>query len=223
MKSLLKRQLYREFIYYCRAPRQIVYGCIFFLMMLAFFPLTISANTNTLRLLAPGLIWIDVLFALFLSAEQLFQHDYDDGVIEQWLISGESMYLWVCAKVFVHWGLNVLSLLCLCPIIGLLLHLTAVETAVLMVSLVCGTPAILFLCALASVFSTGLKQKGILMALIVFPLTIPIMIFGSGALTTAMVGLPVQGYLAILLALSTLAVGFLPFAISAVVSMSLSD
>lgn len=223
MMSLLKRQLYREFIYYLRDPRQVVYGCLFFLMMLIFFPLTISAETSTLRMLAPGLIWIDVLFALFLSSEQLFQHDYDDGVIEQWLVSGESMYLWVSAKVFVHWCLNVISLLFLCPLISVFLHLSPYETFILMISLILGTPAILFLCALAAVFSTGLKQKGILMALIVFPLTVPVMIFGSSTLLSAMQGLPVQGYLAILLALSTLAIGFLPFAISAVVSISLSE
>lgn len=223
MISLLKRQLYREFVYYCRSPRQIIYACLFFLMMLIFFPLTISADTSTLRTLAPGLIWIDVLFALFLSSEQLFQHDYDDGIIEQWLISGQSMHLWVSAKVFIHWCINVISLLFLCPLIGMFLHLTPYETFILMISLVCGTPAILFLCALAAVFSTGLKQKGILMALIVFPLTVPVMIFGSSTLASAMLGLPVQGYLAILLALSTLAVGFLPFAISAVASISLAD
>ncbi len=223
MISLLKRQLHREFIYYCRDPRQIFYACLFFLMMLIFFPLTISSDTTTLRMLAPGLIWIDVLFAFFLSSEQLFQHDYDDGIIEQWLVSGESMCLWVSAKVLMHWCLNTIPMLLLCPLIGIFLHLTPHEMIILMISLVCGTPAILFLCALASVFSTGLKQKGILMALIVFPLTVPVMIFGSGTLTSAMLGLPVQGYLAILLALSTLAMGFLPFAISAVVRISLSD
>ena len=92
-----------------------------------------------------------------------------------------------------------------------------------MLSLICGTPTILFLCALAASFSTGLKQKGVLMALILLPLTIPVMIFGSAAIIAAMQGLAVQGYLALLLAISLIAAGFLPFAIAGVIRISLVD
>ena len=92
-----------------------------------------------------------------------------------------------------------------------------------MLSLLCGTPAILFLCALAAAFSTGLQQKGLLMALILLPLTIPVMIFGSGTLIAAMQGVPVSAYLALLLAMSVVSCGLLPFAVAGVIRVGLVD
>ena len=110
-----------------------------------------------------------------------------------------------------------------CPFLAILFSLNVHETLVLMLSLICGTPAILFLCALAAAFSTGLQQKGLLMALILLPLTIPVMIFGSSALIAAMQGLPVSGYLALLLAISVLSCGLLPFAVAGVIRVGLID
>lgn len=223
MKGLFFRQLKREFIFACRDPRQMIYASLFFMMMLVFFPLTIAPDTKTLRMLAPGLIWIDLLFAFFLSSEQLFQRDYEDGIIEQWLVSGESLLQWINAKVFMHWLLAMFPMLILSPVMGIFLQLSAYEIGLLILSLLCGTPAILYLCAFAAALSTGLKQKGILMALVVFPLTVPVMIFGSSTLSSGMTGMAVDGYLAILLAISVLTMGFLPFAMSAVVRGSLAD
>lgn len=221
--QLFKRQLHRELTVYGRDTRQLLYACVFFLMMLVFFPLTISAEAETLRQLAPGLIWIDLLFAFFLSSERLFQSDYDEGIIEQWLVSGYSIRTLITAKLMMNWLLMVVPMLILSPLIGVFLHLSSYEILILMISIVCGTPSLLFLCGLAAAFSTGLKQKGILMALILFPLTIPVMIFGSSTLISAMQMQPIQGFLAILLALSLMTTGFLPWAISAVVRLSLSD
>jgi heme exporter protein B len=110
-----------------------------------------------------------------------------------------------------------------CPLLAVLFALNARETLVLMLVLLCGTPAMLFLCALTAAFGTGQKQKGVLMALVLLPLTIPVMIFGSSGLTSAMQGLPVAGCLAILLALSVVATGFLPFAIAGVIRIGFVD
>jgi heme exporter protein B len=197
--SLFRQQLARETLLHLRQLRLIVNSCLFFLMIIVFFPLTMTPDVNLLRTIAPGLVWIAMLFALFLSAERLFQQDYDDGVIEQWLV----------------------SMLIFCPFLAILFSLTVHETLVLMLSLICGTPTILLLCALAAAFGTGLQQKGVLMALILLPLTIPVMIFGSGTLIASMQGLPSQGYLALLLAMSILAAAALPFAIAGVIRIGL--
>ena len=101
--------------------------------------------------------------------------------------------------------------------------LNTYETCVLMLSLLLGTPAILFLCALAAAFSTGLQQKGLLMPLILLPLTIPVMIFGSGTIIAAMQGFAVSGYLALLLAMSIVSCGLLPFAVAGVIRVGLVD
>ncbi len=221
--SLFKRQLTRELIIHTRQLRMIGNACLFFLMIMVFFPLTMPPDAILLRTILPGLVWIAALLAMLLSSERLFQQDYDDGVIEQWLVSGIPVSLFIGAKVLLHWLASLLPILLFCPLLALLFALTAHETLILMLSLLCGTPTILFLCALAAAFGTGLRQKGVLMALILLPLTIPVMIFGSGAVTAAMQGLPAGGYLAILLAMSVVAAVFLPFAIAGVARIGFVD
>ena len=221
--SLFRQQLSREMLLHLRQLRLIINSCLFFLMIVVFFPLTMTPDVELLRTIAPGLVWIAMLLAMFLSAERLFQQDYDDGVIEQWLVSGYPISILVSAKIVIHWFLNLLPMLIFCPFLAILFTLNVHETLILMLSLVCGTPAILLLCALAAAFSTGIQQKGILMALILLPLTIPVMIFGSGTLIAAMQGLPVQGYLALLLAMSIAASGLLPFAVAGVFRVGLVE
>lgn len=223
MIRMVRRQLHREFTIHCREPRQIIYACLFFVIMLVFFPLTISTDPKMLRTMASGIIWIDLLFTIFLSSDRLFQQDYDDGVIEQWLVSGYPVSMLVTAKMLMHWFLTIIPLLIICPLMSVFFNLSSHETMILILSLLCGTPAISFLCALAAAFSAGLKREGILMALIVFPLTVPILIFGSSTLMASLQGLPVEGYLAILLAFSILTMAFLPVAIGAVIRMSLAE
>ena len=220
---MFMRQLNREYLMHARQLRMIVNSCLFFLMIMVFFPLTMPPDPALLRTILPGLVWIAVLFAILLSSERLFQQDYDDGVIEQWLVSGYPLSVYVAAKVCMHGLSTLLPILLFCPFLALLFALNGHETLILMLSLLCGTPAILFLCALAAAFGTGLRQKGVLMALVLLPLTIPVMIFGSGAITAAMQGLPVVGYLAILLAISVMATGFLPFAVAGIARISFVD
>ncbi len=220
---LFKRQLKREFLLQLRQPRLLVYSALFFLMVTIFFPLTMPPSVSMLRIIAPGLVWIAMLLAMLLSSVSIFQQDYDHGVIEQWLISAYPFSLLITAKIAIHWLLNLLAILIFCPLMALLFHLNGYELIVLMLSLTAGTPAVIFLCALAAAFSGGRQQRGVLMALILFPLIIPVIIFGSGSLTAVMQGLPLLGYLAILLAISLLTVAFLPFAIAAVIRISLVD
>ena len=221
--TLLGRQLHREAKLCLRQFRMIIQACLFFLMIMIFFPLSMPPDPTLLRTMLPGLAWIAMLLALFLSAERLFQQDFDDGVIEQWLVSGYPVSLLVSAKIVIHWVLNLIPILILCPLLTLVFALTLYETSILMLSLMCGSLAILTLCALAAAFGTSLKQKGILMALIILPLTIPVLIFGSGAVTAAMQGFGVSGYLALLLAMSLSTLCFLPFAIAAVIRINLVD
>ncbi|WP_133130804.1 heme exporter protein CcmB [Legionella yabuuchiae] len=223
LSTLFFRQFKRESLILSRQLRHVVNSSMIFLMILIFFPLTMPPNAGLLRQIAPGLVWIALLMVMLISADRLFQQEYEDGVIEQWLISGQPVSVLVFAKTLVNWLFILVPILALTPLLSLLFRLNAYETITLMLSLFFGSPAILFLCALAAVFSGGLKQKGILMALILLPLTIPVMIFGSGAVTIAMQGMPIAGYLALLLAMSLMAAGFLPFAIAAMMRISLID
>lgn len=220
---LFRKQCKREFLLHLRQPKLLLQASLFFLMVTVFFPLTMPPEILVLRSLAPGLVWIAMLLSMLLTSAVLFQQDYEDGIIEQWLVSSYPLSLIITAKLLVHWVVNVLPMLLFCPLLALLFNLTWQEMWILMLSLIAGTPAILFLCGLAAAFSTGIQQKGVLMALVLLPLTIPVMVFGSGSLTNAMHAQNVSGHLAILLAISILSVAFLPFAIAAIIRISLND
>lgn len=218
------RQIQREFILYWRQPRGLINASLFFLMVLVFFPLTLPTDKPTLHLIAPGLVWLSMLLATLLSSERLFQQDYDDGIIEQWLLSSYPLSILVSVKILVHWLITLIAILLLCPIIAILFVLNNYETVILMLSLCCGTPAIFCLCALAAAFSTGFRQKGLLMALILLPLSLPILLMGSGTLmatTSHMAAVP--AYCALLLAMSLLTIAFLPIAIAGVLRVTLLD
>lgn len=216
-RALLCQQLSREHLVQLRQAKAIVNRCLFFLMILVFFPLTLTPDPSLLRQVIPGLVWIATLLTCYLSSERLFQLDYDDGVLEQWLVSGYPLSIIVSAKILIHWLLNIIPMLLFCPLVALLFKLSVYESFALMLSLIVGTPAVLFLCGLAAAFGATLQQRGVLMALIILPLTIPIMIFGSQTLTAAMQHLPISGYLALLLAISLLTTLLSPFAIAGVV------
>lgn len=219
--DLFKNQLHREMCLSMRQFRLLMNTALFFVMLLVFFPLAMPPDAQLLRMIAPGLVWIAVLLAMLLASERLFQQDYEDGVIEQWFVSGEPVVFFIFAKVLIHWFGNLLPILILSPLLAVLFALSPYELSVLAASLLLGTPAILFLCAFAAVFGIGLQQKGVFMALILLPLTLPVMIFGSSATFAAMQGLPVAGYLALLLAFSLISLVFLPFAMGLMLRMSL--
>lgn len=218
------RQLFqREFILQARALRGVLNAALFFLMVLLLFPLGFEADPGLLKKILPGLIWIAILFAFFLSAEGVFQQENEDAVLEQWLLSSIPMHLRIRIKLFVHWISLMVPMIALCFLIALLFDLNGVELGVLILSLLCGTPTLYMLCAFSAAFGLGLKSQGLLTALIVLPLTLPVMIFGGGVLTQTMQALPVSGHLAFLLAAAILSVWGVPYAISAIIRVSVAD
>lgn len=223
MMHLFLNYFKREWLIQRRQVRFLINSCLFFLMILFLFPLTVKPDPLLMKTIVPGLVWMSLLLSLLLSSERLFQQDYEQGVIEQWLISGQPLSIIIAGKIMAHWLLTVLPISCLCPLIALVFSLNQWELWILIISLLCGTPALLFLCALAASFGMGVNQKGALMALILLPLTLPVLIFGSGTLTLAMQELPVSGNCALLLAFSIMAVGFLPMAIAGVLRTSHGD
>jgi heme exporter protein B len=218
----LKQAFLREITLQKRQFRGTLNACLFFFMVVMLFPLSFPSDPVFLRQLLPGLVWIAVLFAFFLSAEHLFQQENEDGVLEQWVLSRKPMQVRIRIKLLVHWLVNLVPLILFCPILAVLFNLNLHEVGVLSVSLVCATPTMLALCAFSSVFGIGLKRQGLFTALILLPLTLPVIVFGGGVLTAAMQGLPISGHLALLSALSILAFWGLPWAISGVIRASMA-
>lgn len=216
-----KKLCHREWLLQWRQPTYLCNALLFFIMMMVFFPLTLPSKAMLLHQLAPGLVFIAVLFVFLLLSERFFHQDYEDGMFDQWLVSGHSLVPLSCAKLLVYWLLTLIPLLLFCPMLSLLFAFTLNESLVLSLSLLFSTPAMLALCVLAAAFSIGRQQKGLLTALILLPLTLPLMIFGSSAVMMAGQGLDVSGYLAMLLAMSLLSSTCLPFAIASVLRVGL--
>lgn len=217
------RQVRRDALVQLRQPGMIINSSLFFIMIMVFSPLAMPPDAQLLLQIAPGLVWIATLLSMLLASERLFQQDYDTGVIEQWLVSGNSLAVLLSAKLLVQWLLTIIPLLLFCPLLALLFGFSMYHVFILALSLIAGTPCLLGLCALAAAFGTGMQQKGVFMALILLPLSVPVMIFGSGTVVAAMNQEPVSGYLALILAISLLTIGFLPFAIAALIRISLAE
>lgn len=219
--TLLKQQIRREWIIQMRQKKSWINSLLFFAMILLFFPMTLPADPQLDRIIVPGFIWITLLLANLLAAERLFQTEHDEGVVEVWLTSGQSLAMFVSAKILVHWILTLVPILLLIPIVAMLFHIATNVAIMMSASLVCGTLPIILLSALAAAYSTVLPQKGIIMGLIILPLIVPILILGAATTTAASAGLPVSGYLAYLSALSCLSLAAMPLAISMVLKVNL--
>ncbi|WP_170069347.1 heme exporter protein CcmB [Marinobacterium halophilum] len=213
----------RECLLSFRRKSDLVNPLIFFLMVATLFPLGVSPDPGFLAQLAPGVVWVAALLATLLSMDALFRSDYEDGSLEQLLLSPQPLFIVVLAKVVTHWMMTGLALTLMAPLLGMMLFLPAEGVPGLMLSLLLGTPTLSLVGAIGAALTVGLKKGGVLISLLVLPLYIPVLIFGSSAVQAAVTGLPLGGYLALLGALLALALVLAPLAISAALRISISS
>ncbi len=196
---------------------------LFFIIVITLFPLAVSPESQFLAQIAPGVLWVAALLATLLSLDMLFQADYQDGTLEQLLLSPQSLYLSILAKVIAHWLLSGLPLTLLSPLLAVMMFLPSEAIPVLMFSLFMGTLALSFIGGIGASLTVGLRKSGLLLSLLVLPLYIPVLIFSTGAIYAASSGLPVIGFLEILGAILALAVVLAPAAIAAGLRISLGS
>jgi len=187
---------------------------LFYVIVVSLFPLAITPQVEILRSIGPGVIWIGALLATLLSLERLFRDDYIDGSLEQYIISPYPFPLILFAKVTAHWLVIGVPFLIVSPVLALLLYLPLNSIGVLMLSLALGTPILILIGALVVALTLGSRNHGILLSLLVIPLFIPVLIFGTGAVINAVSGLSSQGALLMLLAMLIMALSLTPIAIS---------
>lgn len=216
--ALLRRDLMLAF----RHRGELANPLIFFLMIVTLYPLGVSPDVNLLRQIAPGVIWIAALLAALFSLENLFRTDFDDGSLEQLLLSPQPLPVLVIAKVLAHWLVSGLPMVLLAPLLGLLLSMPAPAVKVLVASLAIGTPLLSLIGAVGVALTVGLRRGGLLLTLLILPLYIPVLIFATSAVSAAAAGLPVEGQLYLLAALLALGVTLAPFAVAAALRISLS-
>lgn len=214
--------LLRDVVLAYRLRSETVSPLIFFIIVVSLFPLAVSPSPDDLRVLAPGVIWVAALLAALLSLESLFRLDFDDGTLEQLLLSPHPAAILVLAKVLAHWLVTGLPLMFLGPMLAILLYLPTDASLTLMVSLALGTPVLSLAGAIGMALTVGLRRGGVLIALLVLPCYVPVLIFGANAVHAAMFGLDAAGQLYLLAALLALAVVLAPLATAAALEISAS-
>lgn len=215
--ALLRRDLLLAY----RHRAQLANPLLFFTIVASLFPLGLSPEKELLRTIAPGVIWVAALLAALLSLDGIFRSDFDDGSLEQLVLTPHPLSVLVLAKILAHWLVTGVPLLVLAPLLGVLLHLDPEALPVLVATLALGTPVLSLVGAIGVALTVALRRGGVLLSLLVLPLYIPVLIFAANAVTNAAAGLEITGQLAFLGALLALAVVLAPPAAAAALRISL--
>jgi len=210
----------RDLILAMRRRSDVLTILFFFVIVVSLFPLGIGPEMNTLRLIAPGVVWVAALLASMLALERLFAIDYADGALEQMLLAPQPLSLLVLGKVAAHWLVTGLPLVLMAPVLGIQYDLSLDGLRVLVITLLLGTPALSLIGAIGAALTLGLRGGGVLVSLLVLPLTIPVLIFGAGAVEATVSGLGGEGHMSMLAAILVLSLFFAPLAAAAALRVS---
>lgn len=212
--------LRRELLVSLRRRSDLANPLFFFLIVCALFPLGLGPSPALLAGMAPGILWIVALLSVLMASDGLFRADFDDGTLEQVLLSPVSLYLTSLLKVLAHWLLSGLPLTLLSPVLALMLHMPPGGIPTLLASLGLGTLVLSFIAAIGAALTVGLKRGGVLLSLLVLPLFVPVLIFGSAAVQRAVQGMDSAAPLALLGAMAALFLVVAPLAIAGALRVS---
>lgn len=215
---LLKRDLLLAY----RRRAELANPLLFFVLVTSLFPLGIGSDPNLIRAVGPGVIWVAALLAALLSLDGMFRSDFEDGSLEQFMLSAHPVSILVLAKVIAHWLLTGLPLILISPLLAVLLSLPSEAVGVLLLTQLLGTPFLSLIGAVGVALTVGLRKGGVILSLLVLPLYIPVLIFAADAVQTAAVGIPVTAQLSFLAALLVGALALAPLATAASLRISLS-
>jgi len=216
MFSIFKTILVRDLTLAMRRKTDILTTLFFFIIVISIFPLGVGFHKAILQKMAPGVAWIAALLASMIALERLFSSDYDDGTLEQMLLSHHPLTIIVLAKVFAHWLLTGLPLVLIAPMVGLQYQLSSDAIVVMMITLLLGTPILSLLGAIGAALTLGIRGGGVLVSVLILPLYTPILIYGAGAVSASMAsGSNSEAYLLFLSAFLILALVFTPWATAA--------
>lgn len=202
--------LRRECLLRFRHRQDCINPLLFFIVVAALFPLATTPSPAILTLIGPGVIWVAALLALLLSLSNLFQEDAVDGTLEQMLLTPFPLSLLVAAKLLAHWLMQTFPVILVAPVMALLFHLSWHAIGVLWLTLLMGMPILSLVGAIGAALTVGLRHAGLLLALLLLPMYVPALIFGTSAVIAANAGMPMGVAIAILGALLTLALCLAP-------------
>lgn len=156
---------------------------LFFIMTVCLFPLCLGPDIKTLKIIAPGIIWVAALLAILLSLQQLFRADLETGALDLLINSTIPLPLLALAKAIIHWLMVVVPLLLVSPILAVMLNLSTQEIVSLLNSLLLGTPVLVLLGTLGAALTIGIQGRGLLIPILIMPFYIPVLIFGTSSLS----------------------------------------
>ena len=212
MASGFSEYLRRDLLLAYRRRGEAASPLVFFIMVSTLIPLGITPESARLAEIAPGIIWVMALLATLLSTDGLFASDYQDGSLEQLLISPQMLAMPVLGKITAHWMVTGLPLTLASPLLGVMLSLPEQGYVPMLVSLALGTGCLSLIGAVGAALTVSLRKGGLLLSLLVMPLYMPVIIFGSATVQSAIDGFAWSGPLAILGAMLAAAIALCPLA-----------
>lgn len=213
--------LRRELTLAMRRRGDVLTVLFFFVIVASLFPLGVGPEPKLLRLMGGGVVWVAALLAAMLSLGRMFAGDYADGTLEQMVLTPPSPVVWITGKILAHWLVSGVPLILVAPVLGIQFGLPGTALAVLVFSLLLGTPVLSLIGAIGAALTLGLRGGGVLVSLLVLPLYIPVLIFGAGAVDGAMSGLGSEAHLSLLGGILILAFMLTPWAVSAALRISI--
>jgi heme exporter protein B len=204
-----------------RRPAQLLQPLAFFALVTMLFPLSISPELSQLRLVAPGALWAAALLASLLALEFLFRDDAQDGTLEQYALSGQSLTALLFAKTAAHWLLTGLPLALMAPIAALALGAPTSALPGIIAAVGLGSVTLSLIGAIGAALTLGIRRSGVLLSLLTLPLSLPVLIFGARATQVAISGGAIIAPLELLAAMAVFGVTLAPLAAAAAVRISL--
>jgi heme exporter protein B len=219
--SVLYRILARDIKVALRRQSDVAAVFFFFIIAASLFPLGSGADPKLLKAMAPSVLWVTALLSCMLSLSRMYASDHADGTLEQMMLSNQPTVLIVLMKILAHWVLSGLPLVFVAPLIGIQFNLSSTELQVLALSLLMGTLALSLIGSIGAALTLGIRGTGVLIAILVLPLYIPVLVFGAGAVNAVSIGMSPNGALSLLGAVLAMALVFAPLASSAALKIAL--
>ena len=192
--ATLKRDLLVAF----KRKNDIVNPFMFFIIVCSLFPIGISPDPERLGEIAAGVLWISALLASLLAMDSLFRNDFEDGSLEQLLISPHPLYFLVLAKNIAHWLISGLPVVIISPVVAYMLRLPGDSYGTLFATLLIGTPVLSLVGSIGVALTVGLGSRGLILAVITLPVSVPVLIAGTLTIQETLNGASLVGYMAIL-------------------------
>jgi len=219
--DILRWLLWRDVQLVLRQHADVLSMLFFFVITTSLFPLAVGADPKMLHTIGPGVVWVAALLSTMLSLGRLFHADYQDGSLEQLLLSPVPLTMAVAVKIFAYWLTTGLPLVFLAPVLGMMFGMADQELWVMTWSLLLGTPVLNLIGAVGAALTLGVRGGSVLLAVLILPLYVPVLIFGAGSVVAVAGGQSAQGGISLLAALLVLTVVFAPVAVAACLRIAL--